>query len=193
MALITPDYTVITSDVDQGKIAARHPGSPGAEPGFGQGPRCGQTAPGGYRPRASTPWSTAAVRCSGNPRMKPTPCACCGRSPAAPTRCTPASASARAAERGQLPWRRRCVHSSTIVEDDLRAYVRTPEPYDKAGAYAIQGQRCPLVRGASRGATATSWGCRSTARHSFCANLRNICRTAPPKKVGAAWANSKTL
>ena len=24
-------------------------------------------------------------------------------------------------------------------EDDLRAYSRTPEPYDKAGAYAIQG------------------------------------------------------
>ena len=51
MALITPDYTVITSDVDEGKIAADTPGSPGAEPGFGQGPRCGQTAPGGYRPR----------------------------------------------------------------------------------------------------------------------------------------------
>ena len=31
------------------------------------------------------------------------------------------------------------VHFSPIVEDDLRAYVRTPEPYDKAGAYAIQG------------------------------------------------------
>ena len=31
------------------------------------------------------------------------------------------------------------VHFSTIVEDDLRTYVRTPEPYDKAGAYAIQG------------------------------------------------------
>ena len=26
-----------------------------------------------------------------------------------------------------------------IAEDDLCAYVRTPEPYDKAGAYAIQG------------------------------------------------------
>ena len=31
------------------------------------------------------------------------------------------------------------VHFSPIAEDDLRAYVRTPEPYDKAGAYAIQG------------------------------------------------------
>ena len=31
------------------------------------------------------------------------------------------------------------VHFSPIEEDDLRIYVRTPEPYDKAGAYAIQG------------------------------------------------------
>ena len=31
------------------------------------------------------------------------------------------------------------VHFSPIAEDDLCAYVRTPEPYDKAGAYAIQG------------------------------------------------------
>ena len=31
------------------------------------------------------------------------------------------------------------VHFSSIEEDDLRIYVRTPEPYDKAGAYAIQG------------------------------------------------------
>ena len=63
MALITPDYTVITSDVDEGKIAADTPAhlaqalatakarAVAAQPGFGQGPRCGQTAPGGYRPR----------------------------------------------------------------------------------------------------------------------------------------------
>ncbi|MGN0983844.1 MAG: Maf family protein [Gemmiger sp.] len=31
------------------------------------------------------------------------------------------------------------VHFSPIEEGDLLAYVRTPEPYDKAGAYAIQG------------------------------------------------------
>ena len=31
------------------------------------------------------------------------------------------------------------VHFDPIAEDDLLAYVRTPEPYDKAGAYAIQG------------------------------------------------------
>ena len=31
------------------------------------------------------------------------------------------------------------VHFSPIREEDLLAYVRTPEPYDKAGAYAIQG------------------------------------------------------
>lgn len=31
------------------------------------------------------------------------------------------------------------VHFSPIGEQDLLDYVRTPEPYDKAGAYAIQG------------------------------------------------------
>ena len=31
------------------------------------------------------------------------------------------------------------VHFAPIPEEELLAYVRTPEPYDKAGAYAIQG------------------------------------------------------
>ncbi len=31
------------------------------------------------------------------------------------------------------------VHFAPIDEEDLAAYARTPEPYDKAGAYAIQG------------------------------------------------------
>lgn len=32
------------------------------------------------------------------------------------------------------------VHFAPIPEEELLAYVRTPEPYDKAGAYAIQGR-----------------------------------------------------
>ena len=47
-------------------------------------------------------------------------CICCGRRAAATVETT-------------------IVHFSPIDEADLLAYVRTPEPYDKAGAYAIQG------------------------------------------------------
>lgn len=62
------------------------------------------------------------------------------------------------------------VHFSPIAEDDLCAYVRTPEPYDKAGAYAIQGHAALWCAGIE-GATTTSWGCRFTARRSCCASL----------------------
>lgn len=137
MALITPDYTVITSDVDEGKIAADTPAHLAQSLASAKAalwPNCTRRIPSS----ALIPWWTAAVRYSGNPRMKPTPCACCGHSPAAPTRCTPASASARGG-RAAATVETTLVHFSTIVEDDLRAYVRTPEPYDKAGAYAIQG------------------------------------------------------
>ena len=34
---------------------------------------------------------------------------------------------------------RTAVHMLRIPEESLKAYVRTEEPYDKAGAYAIQG------------------------------------------------------
>ena len=47
-------------------------------------------------------------------------CICCGRREAATVETT-------------------IVHFSPIDEADLLAYVRTLEPYDKAGAYAIQG------------------------------------------------------
>jgi septum formation protein len=33
-----------------------------------------------------------------------------------------------------------------LSDDDIRAYVRTGEPLDKAGAYAIQGLAAPFVR-----------------------------------------------
>lgn len=39
------------------------------------------------------------------------------------------------------------VHFDPIDEDDLLQYIRTPEPYDKAGAYAIQGHAALWCRG----------------------------------------------
>ena len=45
MSLITPDYTVITSDVDETKIAADSPGAPRQGSGHRQGPRRGRGKP----------------------------------------------------------------------------------------------------------------------------------------------------
>ena len=39
------------------------------------------------------------------------------------------------------------VHFDPIGEEDLLRYIRTPEPYDKAGAYAIQGHAALWCRG----------------------------------------------
>ena len=118
MSLITPDYTVITSDVDETKIAADSPA------------------------HLAKALATAKVECEGEVFGKPKDeadavrmlralsgrehrvhtgvCICRGRRAAATVETT-------------------VVHFSPIAEDDLCAYVRTPEPYDKAGAYAIQG------------------------------------------------------
>ena len=95
---------------------------------------------------------------------KRTPRACCGRCPAARTGYTPACACA-AAGRPLQPWRRRSFHFDPIAEDDLLAYVRTPEPYDKAGAYAIQGHAalwCSGIEGCYYNIMA--WPVRRTAQ-----------------------------
>lgn len=34
-----------------------------------------------------------------------------------------------------------------LTEEEIRAYIATGEPMDKAGAYGIQGRGCVLVRG----------------------------------------------
>lgn len=49
-----------------------------------------------------------------------------------------------------------------ISEAEIERYAATEEPYDKAGAYAIQG-RAPSGWTASRATITPSWGCPSAA------------------------------
>ena len=108
MSLITPDYTVITSDVDETKIAADSPAHLA---------KALATA----KARAVADAVRMLRALSGREhRVHTGVCICRGRRAAATVETT-------------------VVHFSPIAEDALCAYVRTPEPYDKAGAYAIQG------------------------------------------------------
>lgn len=168
MSLITHDYTVITSDVDETKIAADSPAHLAKALATAKARAVAEENPDDVVCGFDT-----VVECEGEVFGKPKDeadavrmlralsgrehrvhtgvCICRGRRAAATVETT-------------------VVHFSPIAEDDLCAYVRTPEPYDKAGAYAIRGTRRCGVR-ASKGATTTSWGCRFTARRSCCASL----------------------
>ena len=148
MSLITPDYTVITSDVDETKIAADSPAHLAKALATAKARAVAERNPddvvcgfdtvvecegevklsSGKEGKAffAIPLEIAdAVRMlralSGREhRVHTGVCICRGRRAAATVETT-------------------VVHFSPIAEDDLCAYVRTPEPYDKAGAYAIQG------------------------------------------------------
>ena len=137
MALITPDYTVVTSDVDEGKIAADtpahlaqnlaaakaravavlHPGD--IVCGFDTVVDCGGEVFGKPRDEADALRMLRAL--SGRTHKVHTGVCLCKDGRAASTVETT------------------LVHFAPIAEADLCAYARTPEPYDKAGAYAIQG------------------------------------------------------
>ena len=161
MSLITPDYTVITSDVDETKIAADSPahlakalatakaravaeGNPDdVVCGFDTVVECEGEVFGKPKDEADAVRMLRAL--SGREhRVHTGVCICRGRRAAATVETT-------------------VVHFSPIAEDDLCAYVRTPEPYDKAGAYAIQGHAALWCAGIE--------GCRFTARRSCCASL----------------------
>ena len=137
MSLITPDYTVITSDVDETKIAADSPAHLAKALATAKARAVAEENPDDVVCGFDT-----VVECEGEVFGKPKDeadavrmlrtlsgrehrvhtgvCICRGRRAAATVETT-------------------VVHFSPIAEDDLCAYVRTPEPYDKAGAYAIQG------------------------------------------------------
>ena len=137
MALITLDYTVITSDVDEGKIAADTPAHLAQNLASAKARAVAKLRPGDIVCGFDT-----VVDCGGEVFGKPKDeadalrmlRALSGRTHKVHTGvCVCKGSRAAATVETTL------VHFSPIAEDDLRAYVRTPEPYDKAGAYAIQG------------------------------------------------------
>ncbi len=137
MNLITPDYTVVTSDVDESTlfadtparlaqslaaakaraVAAQHPGD--LVFGFDTVVDCGGEVFGKPADEADAVRMLRAL--SGRAHKVHTGVCLCRDGRAASTVETT------------------IVHFAPIEEADLLAYVRTPEPYDKAGAYAIQG------------------------------------------------------
>ena len=179
MALITPDYTVITSDVDEGKIAADTPAHLAQSLASAKARAVAK-----LHPADTVLGFDTVVDCGGEVFGKPQDeadalrmlRALSGRT----TRCTPASASARAAAR-PLPWRRRwCIsrpssRTTCAPTSARRSRMTRPGPMPSRGML-------PSGARASRGAITTLWGCRSTARHSFCANLRNICQQPRQRK-----------
>ena len=190
MALITPDYTVITSDVDEGKIAADTPAHLAQSLASAKARAVAK-----LHPADTVLGFDTVVDCGGEVFGKPQDeadalrmlRALSGRTHKVHTGvCICKGGRAAATVETTL------VHFSTIVEDDLRAYVRTPEPYDKAGAYAIQGHAalwCAGIEGCYYNIMGLPVHRAAQLLREFAYHLP----TAPPKKVGAAWANSKTL
>ena len=143
MNLITSDFAVRTSDVDESALRAGSPAQlarvlatakaeavarqyPGQIVlGFDTAVDCGGEVFGKPHDQADALRMLRAL--SGRAHQVHTGvCVCTLPAPGQPMRavaCTETSS----------------VHFAPIEEEDLAAYARTPEPYDKAGAYAIQG------------------------------------------------------
>ena len=141
MSLITPEYTVITSELDETKIAADSPAQLAKALATAKARAVAEE-----RPDDIVCGFDTVVECEGKVFGKPKDeadavrmlralsgrehrvhtgvCICCGRRAAATVETT-------------------IVHFSPIDEADLLAYVRTPEPYDKAAPTQFRGmQRC---------------------------------------------------
>ena len=136
MALITPDYTVITSDVDEGKIAADTPAHLAQSLASAKARAVAK-----LHPADTVLGFDTVVDCGGEVFGKPQDEAALRmlRALSGRTHKVHTGVCICKGGRAAATVETTLVHFSTIVEDDLRAYVRTPEPYDKAGAYAIQG------------------------------------------------------
>ena len=138
MALITPDYRVVTSDVDESEIMADTPAHLAQALACAKARAVAQNCPGDTVIGCDT-----VVDCDGmvfgKPRNEEDAVAMLralsGRSHKVHT-----GVCVCQDERAAATVETTTVHFSPIPEEELLDYVRTPEPYDKAGGYAIQGR-----------------------------------------------------
>ena len=147
MALITPDYTVITSDVDEGKIAADTPAHLAQSLASAKARAVAK-----LHPADTVLGFDTVVDCGGEVFGKP-------QDEADALRMLRALSG----------------RTSELTENTATIRMTRPGPMPSRGML-------PSGARASRGAITTLWGCRSTARHSFCANLRNICQQPRQRK-----------
>ena len=163
MSLITPEYTVITSELDETKIAADSPAQlPPPRPALW--PRNAPMT----SSAALIRWSSVRERCSASQRTRPMRCGCCTPSPGGSIVFTRGSASAAAAARQQR-WRQRSSIFRPLTKRICSPMCARLSPTIRRAPTQFRGmQRCGVP--ASKGATTTLWGCRSTARHSCCGN-----------------------
>ena len=164
MALITPDYTVITSDVDETKIAADSPAHLAKALATAKARAVAEEHPGDIVCGFDT-----VVECEGEVFGKP-------KDEADAVRMLHA-----------LSGRTHRVHTGVCVCQGRRA-AAAAETTRRARMPFRGMQRCGVR--ASKGATTTSWGCLFTARHSCCASLRKA-HTAPER--GIVWQDSATF
>lgn len=168
MSLITPDYTVITSDVDETKIAADSPAHLAKALATAKARAVAEEKPDDVVCGFDT-----VVECEGEVFGKPKDeadavrmlralsgrehrvhtgvCICRGRRAAATVETT-------------------VVHFSSIAEETCAPTCARRSPTTRREPMPSRGTRRCGVQ-ASKGATTTSWGCRFTARRSCCASL----------------------
>lgn len=144
MALIRPDYTVETSDVDEGALTADTPAQLAAVLAAAKCRAVARHNPHSVvigcdtvvehagqvygKPRDKAHATAMMHALSGDTHLVHTGvCICCG------ARCEQFVQTTR-------------VQFAPLSEREIEAYVSTDEPYDKAGGYGVQGRAAKFVR-----------------------------------------------
>lgn len=187
MSLITPEYTVITSELDETKIAADSPAQLAKALATAKARAVAEE-----RPNDIVCGFDTVVECEGKVFGKPKDeadavrmlhalsgrehrvhtgvCICCGRA-------------------RQQRWRQRSSIFRPLTKRICSPMCARLSPTVRRVPTQFRGmQRCGVP--ASKGATTTLWGCRSTARHSCCGNSNNAVQ---PRRRGTVWEESATF